>query len=95
LLLVMLLVRVIVLVRVMVLESIRPELLWFKLVLFSIPLVNVQTMGCHLPWFPTGRTDGGPPIFDMGTIGCQLFRFPLIRQNNWQPKHICIFWHII
>jgi hypothetical protein len=52
---------------------------------------TTQTMERHPSWFPTGRTDGEPPTFDKDNIGCQLFRFPLNRRYNWQPKHRCIF----
>ena len=56
-----------------------------KLVLLSVSLVKVRTVGCHLSWFPTGREDGGPPLLDMDIQSVQLFWFPLIRQNSWEP----------
>jgi hypothetical protein len=84
-----------VMLLLMVLESVKTVLSWSKLVVFSKLLVTVQTMGCHPSWFPMGRTDGRPPIFDKDSIGCQLFQFPLIWRNNWQPRHSCIFWHLI
>jgi hypothetical protein len=65
--------------------------------LFSVSVFmhNAQTIGRHLSWFPPGRADGGLPILDMVIQGCQLFRFPLIWQNSWQPKDNCFFLFII
>jgi hypothetical protein len=73
-------------VQVLVRGLVSSKSLTFSRVSILVFMVIVQTIGRHSSWFPLDRVDGGSPLLDMDIQGCQLFQFPLIWQNSWQPK---------
>jgi hypothetical protein len=81
--------------QVLVRGSVSSNSLLFSLISISSFMDNAQTIGRHLSWFPSGRADGGLPLLDMVIQGYQLFWFPLIWWNNWQPKDKCFFLFMI